>query len=318
MSAPEIMTTSDLSTFHDEPCNLCRGSDYEVVYPNSLRAAPGPDSVKITDGEYNVCGQIVRCNNCGLACVNPRQASETVVSLYSQMEDEAYHNEAAGRKKAFRKILTQLRKLGGPIEGPPRLLDVGAATGLLLQEAEQMGWRASGVEPSTWAAGVAREKYGLDVHCGTLEDSPFASGEFDFITAVDVIEHVVDPRGLLETIAQKLKPGGIVCVVTPDFDSFVAKFLKQNWWHVRQAHIYYFTETSLKRMLEETGYRIIKKKRYAWTFSVDYWASRFENFSPPIYAFAQFLKRRALFRPAFNWNIRINFMDSFEWYLTKK
>ena len=77
-------------------------------------------------------------------------------------------------------------------------------------------------------------------------------------------------------------------------------------------------EKSLERLLDETDYKIIKKKRYAWTFSVDYWASRFENFSPPIFAFSQFLKRRALFRPAFKWNIKINFMDSFEWYLTKK
>jgi 2-polyprenyl-3-methyl-5-hydroxy-6-metoxy-1,4-benzoquinol methylase len=318
MSTTAIMAESDLSTFHEEPCNLCGGSNYDIVYPSSLRADPGPDSVKITDGEYNVCGQIVLCNDCGLACVNPRQPSETVVSLYSQMEDETYHHEAAGRKRAFRKILKQMMKLGGPHDVPPRLLDVGAATGLLLQEAEQLGWRASGVEPSIWAAEVAKDTYGLDVHCGTLEDSPFASGEFDFVTAVDVIEHVADPRGLLEAIGQKLKSDGIVCVVTPDFDSFVAKFLKQNWWHVRQAHIYYFTEKSLERLLDETGYRIIKKKRYAWTFSVDYWASRFENFSPPIFSFAQFLKRRALFRPAFKWNIRINFMDSFEWYLKRK
>jgi 2-polyprenyl-3-methyl-5-hydroxy-6-metoxy-1,4-benzoquinol methylase len=318
MPTTAIMTAEDLSTFHEEPCNLCGGSDYDVVYPSSLRSEPGPDSVKITDGEYNVCGQIVRCNDCGLACVNPRQASETVVSLYSQMEDETYHQEAAGRKTAFRRILTQMMKLVGPLDAPPRLLDVGAATGLLLQEAEQLGWSASGVEPSSWAARVAKEEYGLDVHCGTLEDSPFASEEFDFVTAVDVVEHVADPRGLLEAIRHKIKPAGILCVVTPDFDSFVAKFLKQNWWHVRQAHIYYFTEKSLERLLDEAGYKIMKKKRYGWTFSVDYWASRFENFNRAVFVLSQFLKRRALFRPAFKWNIRINFMDSFEWYLTKK
>ena len=115
------MTASDLSTSHEEPCNLCGGVDYSVVYPSSLGAEPGPDSVKITDGEYNVCGQVVCCNGCGLVCVNPRQGSETVVSLYSQMEDEAYHHEAAGRKTFFRKILKQMMKLGGPFDGSPHL-----------------------------------------------------------------------------------------------------------------------------------------------------------------------------------------------------
>lgn len=312
-----MATNSALPTFHEEPCNLCGGNEYTLVYPSTLRAEPGPDSVKITDGEYNVCGQIVRCNGCGLVCVNPRQDSEAVVSLYSQMEDETYHHEAAGRKTAFRKILKRMRKLGSGGDAP-RLLDVGAATGLLLQEAERLGWRASGVEPSQWAAKVAKEEYGLDVHCGTLQDSPFENEEFDFVTAVDVIEHVADPRGLLVDMRERLAPGGILCVVTPDFDSLVARILKKNWWHVRQAHIYYFNEASLNRLLDETGYRVIKRKRYGWTFSVDYWASRFENFNKAIFTMSQFLKRRVVFKPVFKWNVRINFMDSFEWYLMKK
>ena len=312
-----MMTALGLTTFHEEPCNLCGESDYAVVYPSTLRAEPGPDSVKITDGEYNVCGQIVRCNSCGLVCVNPRQDQQAVVSLYSQMEDETYHHEAAGRKTAFRKILMRMSRLGGA-GASPRLLDIGAATGLLLQEAESLGWRASGVEPSKWAAGVAKEEYGLDVHCGTLQDSPFENEEFDFVTAVDVLEHVADPRALLGAIRERLAPGGILCVVTPDFDSLVSRILKRNWWHVRQAHIYYFNEASLNRLLDAAGYRVVKRKRYGWTFSVDYWASRFENFNRAVFALSQFLKRQAPFKPVFKWNVRINFMDSFEWYLMKK
>ena len=312
-----MMTASGLAAFHEEPCNLCGERDYSVVYPSTLRAEPGPDSVKITDGEYNVCGQIVRCDSCSLVCVNPRQDQDAVVSLYSQMEDETYHHEAAGRKAAFRKILSRMEKLGGS-NASPRLLDVGAATGLLLQEAKHMGWRASGVEPSKWAAGVAKNEYGLDVHCGTLADSPFDNEEFDFITAVDVLEHVADPRSLLGAIRESLGPDGVLCVVTPDFDSLTSRLLKKNWWHVRQAHIYYFNKASLNRLLDSAGYRVIKRKRYGWTFSVDYWASRFENFNRAVFALSQFLKRHALFKPVFKWNIRINFMDSFEWYLKKK
>jgi len=313
-----MTTAPDLSTFAEEPCNLCGKTDYGVVYPGTLQAEPGPESVRITDGEYSSCGQIVRCNGCGLVCVNPRQKSEAVVSLYSQMQDEGYHQEAAGRRVAFRKILKRMGKLKGQAGDTPRLLDVGAATGLLLQEAQKLGWRASGVEPSTWAAEVAREEHGLDVFCGTLDDSPFEKEQFDFVTAVDVLEHVSDPRGLLEVIHAYLKPGGVLCVVTPDFDSLVSRLLKQNWWHVRQAHIYYFNRESLDLLLDETGYKVTKRKRYGWTFSVDYWASRFENFNKAVFALSQFLKRRALFEPAFKWNIRINFVDSFEWYLTKK
>lgn len=309
------MSISNMSTFQEICCNLCGETDYHVVYPSTLQAEPGPESVKITDGEYNVCGQIVRCSGCGLVYVNPRPTAERVISLYSQMEDPAYHHEASGRKVAFRRILTRLKGLKNAESAGIRLLDVGAATGLLMQEAEKLGWYTAGVEPSQWAAKVAAETHGLNVHCGTLQDCPFERGTFDFVTLVDVLEHVSDPRGLLEGVRDWLKPDGIVCVVTPDFESLAARVLKQRWWHVRQAHQYYFSEETLKRMLDSTDYVVVKKKRYGWTFSVDYWASRFENFFSPVFVILQFMKDKTFLRSAFKWNVGINFRDSFEWYL---
>jgi len=314
-----VMTAiRDEDIFQEISCGLCRETNYQVVYPGSPQAKPGPDSVKITDGQYQVCGQIVRCNGCGLVYVNPQLVSEKLVSLYSEMEDPTYHVEASGRKVAFRRILKQLERLRRCDSSPVRLLDVGAATGLLLEEAEKLGWYAVGVEPSKWAARVASEEHGLQVHCGTLDNCPFEKKSFDFITAVDVLEHVSDPRGLLEEFHNWLKPDGIACVVTPDFESLAARVLKQKWWHIRQAHQYYFSEHTLARMIESTNYEAVKKKRYGWTFSVDYWASRFENFNRHVFAALQFVKHKTFLRSVFKWNVGINFRDSFEWYLKSK
>jgi 2-polyprenyl-3-methyl-5-hydroxy-6-metoxy-1,4-benzoquinol methylase len=234
------------------------------------------------------------------------------------MEDPAYHIEAAGRKISFRKILWQLKNLQRNSAANVRLLDIGAATGLLLQEAEKLGWFAAGIEPSRWAADVATETHGLRVHCGTLKDCPFEKYSFDFITVVDVLEHVSDPVSLLKELRDWLKPDGIVCLVTPDFESLVARILKQKWWHIRQAHLYYFSELTLEKLVDSAQFVIAKKKRYGWTFSVDYWASRFENFYKPLFVLSQFMKKKTPLRSVYNWNIGINFGDSFEWYLIMK
>ena len=43
-----------------------------------------------------------------------------------------------------------------------------------------------------------------------LKESALPSAAFDFITAMDVFEHLVDPVGAVESLARSLKPGGYI------------------------------------------------------------------------------------------------------------
>lgn len=69
---------------------------------------------------------------------------------------------------------------------------------------------------------------GAKVVLGRITSLPFASGEFDLVCALDVVEHVDDDDGALAELARVTRPGGIVLMSTPlhpskwsGFDEFV-------------------------------------------------------------------------------------------------
>jgi cyclopropane fatty-acyl-phospholipid synthase-like methyltransferase len=80
-------------------------------------------------------------------------------------------------------------------EGLPsrELLDIGCAHGFMLRAAKQKGFRASGIEISP-ATLTAREQ-GFTVYDRPLADLNLPADTFDPITAIDVIEHVLDIKG---------------------------------------------------------------------------------------------------------------------------
>ncbi|MFA7160332.1 MAG: class I SAM-dependent methyltransferase, partial [Kiritimatiellia bacterium] len=110
------------------------------------------------------------------------------------------------------------------------------------------------VELSRWAAGIARDRFKLDVFIGRLEEARYPAGHFDAVVMSDIIEHLSDPRGTLAEAARILKPDGILCVSTPDINSLASRLLKARWWGVNMAHIFYFSRRSLEAMLNSAGF----------------------------------------------------------------
>ena len=80
-----------------------------------------------------------------------------------------------------------------------------------------------GLEPSNFLANEGT-KDNLNLYKGTLEDFNF-SKEFSFMSLIDVIEHVQNPRKLLSQIHDALNEDGYLLVITPRRDSFLDFFL---------------------------------------------------------------------------------------------
>jgi SAM-dependent methyltransferase len=195
------------------------------------------------------------------------------------MVDDNYERD---RNLRMKQMFNLLHFLCSPfyitIGGGGRLLDVGAGSGILVEAALSLGLDCLGVEPSLWLYGKARE-HGLPVLHGTM-DILAPQEQFDFITLIDVIEHVGDPVGMLRKCSSLLNKNGKLLIVTPDSASLAARLLGYKWWHYRIAHINYFNIKTLKFALAAAGLQITSARRPGWWFTLAYIRERLINYLP--------------------------------------
>jgi len=252
-------------------CPLCGHRDF-VRHLSASFAIDHLNSrhFKVTDNRYGQSWNFDRCLHCGFVFSNPCIHQDDITRFYAGLSDTQYSAESRGRGKNFQTILSRLKSLSPPGN---RLLDIGAASGIFLQIARQKGYRVAGIEPSREFVEEARRERGIELFPGTLEEFD-SRRKFSAITLIDLIEHVVNPRSLFERTVRLLEKGGILVIVTPDIDSLAARFLKKRWWHYRVAHLNFFNLSSLTWILEKNGLKILRRKRYAWNFSLFYLFSR--------------------------------------------
>ena len=298
----------------DIACNLCGSRDVRWLYPSTLtNLTPNADDFRCTSAAYGVHPPIVRCNVCGLVYANPRWDSNVVRDSYSVVEDQTYVEEREGRVLTFSRNLKPLEALIGPNSKTRRLLDVGCHIGVMVELAQQRGWDAWGVEPSTWAAEQARAR-GLHVITGTLDSAEVPSDYFDVVTMWDVIEHLTDPAAELCNVHRVLKPGGIFAIHTIDIESWFARLMGKRWPWLMEMHLYYFSPRTLRKMLEQTGYRVIHSSAQGRFLRLGYFATRLEPYSTPLYRALNAVISRM------NWGsiaIPVNFGDLFTLYARK-
>lgn len=302
--------TPKVKNWREHRCDTCGSSRYYLLYKKSGKSKK---FYKISDDSYGVHHQIVKCVDCDLIYSYPRIGEGEMINRYTDFEDDLYEKERFARKKGQEKILNNLERI---LKKKGKILDVGCATGALVEVAETKGWKSYGVEPSVWASRIAR-KNKLKVRTGTIKDVKYPKSSFDAVTCVDVIEHVESPSELVENMGKLLKKGGVLCIQTPDWKSFIAKRMKEKWWHVRPDHIYYFDQDSLDTLMQSKGFSLIESNRPSWNFSYDYWESRLENTSSIAYKSAQIARRVPLLNKLTQRNYSINFYDSIESYYIK-
>ena len=288
-------------------CPACAGDSIREFQKGTFSGRLTQDEIKITDSQYGKTWDLSICAGCGHIFANPCPTPDYLASLYGRVKDPVYEEEAEGRSKNFQRILRRLEKLI-PLKGV--LFDVGAATGILLDLAQRRGWEPAGIEPSSWAAEVAAQKYGLDLFKGRLETAPLPEDRYAAVTMVDFIEHTPVPFEALRKAQVILKPAGFLVLVTPDIHSLAARLAGRRWWHLRPAHLAFFSRSSLDALLRRAGFAVVAERRYAWTFSVHYLLSRKPAFQAALKSgrLASFLKRIP---------IKLALGDSFEIYAVK-
>ncbi len=257
------------------PCNLCRATSYSEVYPSRLPDMSIRDVQEIftcTSSAYGECGPIVRCDNCGFVYQNPQPDPNWILRVYESVVDARYDEEREGRVHTFRRSLSELSQH----LSTGRLLDVGSHLGVFVEVARAGGWDAEGVEPSRWAAELARSR-DLPVTQGAVADLERPGGTYDAVTLWDVIEHLADPSAELCRLHRMLRPGGVIAISTMDVDAAAARLLGRRWPWYMQMHLFYFSRRTLTRLVEQVGFEVVEIRRHRRIVRVAYLVSRLER-----------------------------------------
>jgi 2-polyprenyl-3-methyl-5-hydroxy-6-metoxy-1,4-benzoquinol methylase len=143
-------------------------------------------------------------------------------------------------------------------QGRPVILDVGCATGALLETLRERGWETTGVEICTPAQRYARQVRNLDVRGLPLEANQFPSQTFDVVLASHLIEHLNDPRAFVREVYRILVPGGYFLLTTPNIGGFQARLFQNQWRSAIFDHLFLFSVKTLSPLLTSSGFAVVK------------------------------------------------------------
>jgi 2-polyprenyl-3-methyl-5-hydroxy-6-metoxy-1,4-benzoquinol methylase len=185
---------------------------------------------------------------------------------YLRLEEE--HRLAVLNAKWRLELIRSIKPSG-------KLLEVGCARGDFLRAAREC-FDVSGVEPNAELAAASSQF--APVHQDVIERTPWSG--FDVIATFHVIEHVDSPRSFIHAAAERLRPGGLMVIETPNIDSLPYKVLKGYWRQFIPEHYFFFDPKTMARLLSDFGLktqRIMSIGKYA---SVGLMTNRLSRYLP--------------------------------------
>ncbi|MHB0998360.1 MAG: class I SAM-dependent methyltransferase [Armatimonadota bacterium] len=136
-----------------------------------------------------------------------------------------------------------------------RLLDVGSGCGHVVRAALDRGFDAVGLEMTELGASYARSVLGLDPVLGSFPEYKFNAESFDVVVMKHVLEHIPNPVVALAEAYRILRPGGVILVESPNFNSLMRRVKGPEWIGLQPSqHLWQLTPSSISRMLKKTGF----------------------------------------------------------------
>ena len=150
--------------------------------------------------------------------------------------------------------------------GPASVLEVGFGEGFFLDWFAKRGWRVQGVDFTDDGLKAffpeLRDRVEIGDAFGLL-DQVIARGEtFDMVACNNVIEHVLDPEGLLQRLRRIVAPDGLLRLVAPNDGSWLQQEIvqrglaKPEFWVAQPDHLNYFNADSFPRVLAANGWTV--------------------------------------------------------------
>ena len=142
-----------------------------------------------------------------------------------------------------------------------KFLDVGAGYGFFTKAACDAGFVCTAIEVGKNNCQVFKLLTGL-IPINHPFDDEFANTHeqsFDVVLLSQVLEHMPNPKVVVDRIFKVLKDEGLCVIAVPHFGSFISKLQGQrDMFMVPPGHINFFSSKGLKNLFENKGFSTIK------------------------------------------------------------
>ncbi len=287
-------------------CLTCNHTGLQKVRPYRTKTAHGRALFGHT--------WLYECRQCGLVQTVPRPTLQQLADYYAvDYRNGCFAGADVANLAEFPKdnlfyynrgqSIADLLSPHVPEADSLQILDIGAGFGHILHALGERYPQAhrTAIEFSQVCVDHLRS-LGIEVFTDPAEEAlPRLGRRFDVVILSHVLEHLLEPRQMLQTIFDHLNPGGILYVEVPHIPRDSLKKYIDSVWAPRfeEPHITLFSPPVLRALLESTGFDVPfcdtagleYKYISALQFHLPHWRWFLQRLTPkPVF---DFLRRRS-------------------------
>jgi len=236
------------------PCPLCGGLETDDLGPVIHGHAPHVAGVPIDFA--GVTFRFHDCRRCHFRFKHPPLPEDKLLDCYRRSPGARWGDGSDARRRRYDEMAALLQ----PHAPGRRALDIGCSNGGFLHHLGP-AWDRSGIEPGEEAAAAARQR-GIRILGPTLDSLTPREYQFDAISAIDVVEHLVEPLPFFERAAALLAPGGVFLIVTGDSDTWLRTFYPHTYWYwIIPEHASFYSRPAIDHLAQHLHLRCIAYRR---------------------------------------------------------
>jgi 2-polyprenyl-3-methyl-5-hydroxy-6-metoxy-1,4-benzoquinol methylase len=238
----ELLKLMDRHVLEKVPCAICGGTDFKQLQKLD---------------RYYLDLSVVVCKKCDLIQVNPRLGEE----FYDEFYDKHYRdlhdieNRIGDLDAYFDWQYKRAIEVFGDVkeDRSMQILEIGCSAGGILQYFKDCGHDVQGIDLDPRHVEYAKKK-GLNVTLDTM-DTVELKERPEYVVMSHVIEHLLDPVGVLKKVREVMHPRGHLYIECPGAGNLL-KYDMDFRKSLQLAHVYYFSLGTLEKLIQKCGFML--------------------------------------------------------------
>jgi SAM-dependent methyltransferase len=212
--------------------------------------------------------ELVTCGDCETVYASSAPAPQALACAYH----EAHYDSGEEAKLAADAYDEALSPYLSTLPSLTRALEIGTGSGVFLSFLRRAGFaEVVGIEPSRAAIDAADPQIRRFIREGIFVESDFQPESFALICCFQTLEHVPNPRQLVESCARLLHKGGLLALVTHDYRAPINRALGRRSPIIDIEHLQLFCRPSLGRLLSSAGLEVVGIRSISNRYPLRYW-----------------------------------------------